>query len=113
MLFSITLVLLAVSLCGLRTVADNEYRATGETLVIKNCCDLKQRRLEVGGWLYRVEQMIQKTFKGVNQFMKKDLEALQVNYGIDYSYILSAASLTMEIGNYELTVHSVMVQDHT
>ena len=48
MLFSIILVALTVSLCSLRTLADDEYCAKDarESLVIKNCCDLKQRSLD-------------------------------------------------------------------
>ena len=64
-----------------------------------------------GGWLVIQRRMdAQKTFTGTGLITRKDLEALQVNYGM--AFMLFTAWLVVEIGNCELTLHSVMELNH-
>ena len=42
-----------------------------------------QSLMEEDGWWYREEQMVQKTSTEPGMIMRWDLEALQVNYGMD------------------------------
>ena len=42
-----------------------------------------QSLMEEDGWWYREEQMVQKTSIEPGMIMRWDLEALQVNYGMD------------------------------
>ena len=50
--------------------------------------------------------MVQKIYTETEMIMRWDLEALQVNYGMEC--VLFTVKLVLEIGNYKLTTDSVM-----